>query len=268
MAQLGRRARQRRTKSFLLAALVIATGLLVIAITAYVIANRPDPVDPQTMCPAKGPTGHYVLLVDKTDPLTFTQKQSFEVTMQDLILRKTPEGTLLSVFVLGEDFRVNAKPLIELCNPGDEANKSEFTANLKQLHRQYKQRFMEPLLRQSESLTATQPAKYSPIFEMLQLVSINAFRKHAVNGNRRLIIISDMLHNTPQYSMYKGTPDYSDFASSDYGKKSQLELLDVEVELHYLMNSPQLQTKRNVKFWEEYFNKAGAQLVSVRPLEG
>jgi len=42
----------------------------------------------------------------------------------------------------------------------------------------------------------------------------------------------------------------------------------VEVELHYLMNAPQLQTKRNLKFWEDYFNKAGARIVAVRPLEG
>jgi hypothetical protein len=68
--------------------------------------------------------------------------------------------------------------------------------------------------------------------------------------------------------MYKGSVDYVAFSESDYGKKSQLELPNVEVELHYLMNSPQLQTKRNLKFWEDYFSKAGANIVAVRPLEG
>jgi hypothetical protein len=103
---------------------------------------------------------------------------------------------------------------------------------------------------------------------MLQLVGINAFRKHDVKGERRLIIISDMLHNTPQFSMYRGPVDYETFAASKYGRKAQLELRDVEVELHYLINNPQLQTKRNLKFWEDYFIKAGAQIVAVRPMEG
>ena len=120
----------------------------------------------------------------------------------------------------------------------------------------------------SESLVATQPAKWSPIFEMLQLVGINGYRKQDVKGERRLIVMSDMLQNMPEFTMYKGPVEYSAFAASDYGKKAQSELTDVSVELHYLMNSPQLQTKRNLKFWEDYFLKAGARIVAVRPLEG
>ena len=77
-----------------------------------------------------------------------------------------------------------------------------------------------------------------------------------------------MLHNTPQLSMYKGHVDYPAFASSTYGQKAQLELRGVEIEIHYLMNTPELQTKRNLKFWEDYFEKAGARIVAVRPLEG
>ncbi|AJG25005.1 hypothetical protein RR42_s3429 [Cupriavidus basilensis] len=230
--------------------------------------SRPKGLNPETMCPADGPVGHYVLLVDKTDPLNFTQKQAFSVILQELVEKRIPEGYLLSVFVLSEDFKETAAPLVELCNPGDGSGKSELTANQKRLKAQYRLKFIEPVLKQSESLVSTQPAKWSPIFEMLQLVGINAYHKYDVKGERRLIIMSDMLHNTPQFTMYKGPVDYAAFAASDYGKKAQLELSDVEVELHYLMNSPQLQTKRNLKFWEDYFAKAGARIVAVRPLEG
>ncbi|RYH56192.1 MAG: hypothetical protein EON54_12260 [Alcaligenaceae bacterium] len=115
---------------------------------------------------------------------------------------------------------------------------------------------------------AERSARTSPIFEMLQLVAVNGFRKHAIKGERRLIIMSDMLHNTPEFSMYRPLPDYSAFAASGYGQKMQLDLPDVEVDLNYLINSPQFQTKRNLRFWEEYFNKAGARIVTVKPLEG
>lgn len=268
MATLGRRARQRRRNEYVLGAVILLAVLAVLGGAVYITVSRPKGLNPETLCPAEGPQGHYVLLVDKTDPLNFTQKQAFSVIIKELIEKRVPEGYLLSVFALGEDFKENATPLVELCNPGDGSNKSEFSANPQKLRAQYQSKFVEPMLKLSESLVASQPAKWSPIFEMLQLVGINGYRHHGVKGERRLIIVSDMLQNTTQFTMYKGPVDYSNFSGSVYGKKAQPELTDVSVELHYLMNSPQLQTKRNTMFWEEYFSKAGARIVAVRPLEG
>jgi hypothetical protein len=268
MAALGRRARQRRMQELVLGTLALIVVVAALVGVYYYKTNRPKGLNPETMCPVDGPLGHYVLLVDKTDPLNFTQKQAFSAIFQELVEKRVPEGSLLSVFVLGEDFKETATPLVELCNPGDGSGKSEFTSNLKRLKAQYRLKFIEPMLKQSELLVSTQPAKWSPIFEMLQLAGINAYRKHDVKGERRLIIVSDMLHNTPQFTMYQGPVDYASFAASDYGKRAQPELNNVEVELHYLMNSPRLQTKRNLKFWEDYFSKAGARIVAVRPMEG
>lgn len=268
MATLGRRAKQRRRKNIFLGTLAFAFVGIVVAGGALYTLTRPPGLDKASLCPARGPMGHYVLLVDKTDPLTFTQKEAFTITLRELVERRIPQGYLLSVFVLGEDFKESAKPLVELCNPGTGEDKSELTDNLRRLKKQYQTGFLEPLLKQSESLVASQPAKYSPIFEMMQLVAINGFRAHDVKGERRLVVMSDMLQNTPQYSMYKGPVDYPSFASSTYGQKAQLELRGVEVEIQYLMNAPQLQTRRNLKFWEDYFEKAGARIVAVRPLEG
>jgi hypothetical protein len=270
MARVGRRARQQRIRQLVLGTVALMFAIGVVGSAAYYLNQREAPPDPVTLCPPKGPKGHIVLLVDKTDPLNFTQKQAFSVVLRELIERRTPEGYLLSVFALGEDFKQTAQPLVELCNPGTGANKSEYTSNLKKLREQYESRFFLPLMRQAEELLAPKPAKASPILEMVQLVGINGFRKHHVSGERRLIIMSDMLHNTPPpgLSMYERPLDYAEFASSDYAKKVQADLAGVEVEIHYLMHTPRLQTKRNLKFWEDYFDKAGARVVAVRPMEG
>jgi hypothetical protein len=242
-------------------AVVIAAGV------GYFTLNREAPLDAR-MCPAQGPLGHYVVLVDTTDPLSFTQKQAYSVLFRELIERNTPEGYLLSVFVLGENFEANAKPVVELCNPGSGAHKSELTATLHRLRRQYEERFLKPLLAEADRLASTESAKASPVLEMLQLVALNGFRKENIQGERRLILVSDMLHNTPQFSMYRGTPDYKAFSESTYGQKTRLDLPNTKVELHYLMNAPKLQTRQNLQFWEEHFNKAGARIVAVRPMEG
>lgn len=268
MTKLGKRARQRKTQFLifgtLLSILVLAA---LVGIGLYVTTKKPS-LDATTLCPADGPVGHYVLLVDKTDPLTFTQRQAFNVLLRELVEKRTPEGYLLSVFVLGEDFKESAKPLVELCNPGTGSDKSELTANLKKLRRKYEEQFLAPMLDRTDDLVAQQSAKSSPIFEMLQLIAVNGFRSHNVRGERRLFLLSDMLHNTPQFSMYRGTLDFQAYSSSDYGRKTQVRLDGVDVELRYLINTPQFQTKRNQLFWEEFFNKAGARVVAAQPLEG
>ena len=267
MAQMGRRAKQRRNLDYLIGSVIVLGILAAVSWAFYYPTTRPKGIDPVTLCPADGPIGHFVLLVDKTDPLTFTQEQSFKVRLRELIEKKIPQGYLFSVFVLGEDFKQTAVPLAELCNPGSGLNKSELTQNPEKLTRQYQAKFLEPLMAQAGSMLSVTSAKTSPIFEMLQLVGINAFRKHDVKGPRRLIVMSDMLHNTAQFSMYRSF-DYLTFAATDYGQKMRLQLPDVEVEIHYLMNTPQLQTKRNVDFWEAHFKKSGARIVEVQPLEG
>lgn len=265
--------RRRRADGRPWAAIVGGTVLLVVALGAvggalwHQSRSKDAGLDPR-LCPSTGPTGHVVLLVDKTDPLNFTQKTAFNARLKDLVERQVPQGTLVSVFSLDQDFKKTAAPLVELCNPGTGQDRTEWDANLKKLRQRYERDFHAPLLQLADELVAMNAAKQSPIFEMLQLVGINAFQKDAVKGPRRLILVSDMLHNTPQYSMFKAPADFVTYAATDYGRKTLPNLSGVEVELHYIVSSPALQTKRNVKFWEDFFQQAGARVVKVNPLEG
>jgi hypothetical protein len=268
VSTLGQRARKRRAMNFILGSVVFLVVALLAAGATYYNLSRPEPLNPNTLCPASGPKGHYVLLVDTTDRLSDIQKQAFTTIVREVVEKRTPEGYLLSIFVLGEDLRHGVGPVVELCNPGNETGKSRFTDNLVFLRRQYEGKFLVPMTQHLESLLNTSPGKQSPILEMLQLVGVNAFRKHDVQGERRLIIMSDMLHHTAQLSMYQVIPEFQAFAATDYGRRAQADLRNVDVELHYLMNNPRLQTMRNMKFWEDYFDKAGARIRQVRPLEG
>jgi hypothetical protein len=268
MGQIGKRAMKRRSWEILFGIILLFFIIAALTGIGYHLMSRPHSLKQKNLCPADGPYGHFVLLVDKTDPLSFTQKQAFLVTLQEIIEKRTPKGYLLSVFVLDEDFKETAAPLEELCNPGTGSDKSEFTANLKRLRSQYEDKFLKPLSNQIDNLVTKKPAQFSPIFEMLQLVGINAFRKHDIKGERRLIIMSDMLHNTPQFSMYNNSLDFPSFAVSGYGRKTQSELRGVEVEIYYLINTPHFQTRRSLMFWEDYFNKAGAHIAEVRSLGG
>lgn len=244
--------------------------LIAVVATGYFWwSGQSERTDKQTLCPVSGATAHTVLLIDKTDPLNFTQKQAFHVWLNGFIANEIEKGELVSVFALGEDFQQNDKPLLEICNPGDGSDKSELTANLKRLKRQFEDRFLTPILNVGNELLAVTPAKQSPIMEQIQMASINGFQQHHIEGSKRLIIVSDMLHNTAGFSMYKNPKTaYNDFIKLDYAQRVKPYLNGVRVEIIYVMNTPKLQNRGNLFFWEQFFNAAGARVSQVRPLEG
>jgi hypothetical protein len=268
MARLSRRAQAQRRREIAIGLAILLVIGVIVSVVTYQFTHRSAGFDPDTLCPLAGPKGHYALLVDKTDPLTFTQRTALETLLGDLVERKIPEGYLVSVFVMGEDYKANAKPLVEICNPGTGEDKSELTANLKQLKRQYNKKFITPLMQQMQSMVSDQSGKYSPIFEMIQMVSLASFQRHAVKGEKRLLIISDLLHNTPELSLYRKVPNIEDFLSSDYGKRTYVNLQDVQIELYLLFNTPQYQSEELTEFWQSFFAKTGAIIASITPMPG
>jgi hypothetical protein len=264
------RAARRRRQSHIAwgaAALVAALGVLAAA-GWFWFGSRADRLDPATLCPASGPKGHVVLLVDRTDPLNFTQKQAFLAYLAEFGRGRVGEGELLSVFVLGGDLPAHARPVFALCNPGRGEGKSLWTANPERLRRQFEQKFSKPVAELAERLQTATAAPVSPIMEMLQLVAVNGFRAAAVEGPRRLYVVSDLLQNTPAFSHYRAEPDFAGFRETPLFAKVRTDLTGVEVELAYLLHNPERQTRRHAKFWEDYFRELGARVVAVRVLEG
>ena len=185
-----------------------------------------------------------------------------------MVSNKTPPGYLLSIFVLGDDFVTQTMPLVELCNPGDGRGHNELTENIKQLNRQYKDRFLNPIFEQSTQLLSIAPAQESPILEMLQMVSLNSIQKHHVDGPKTLIVLSDLLQNSKQLNMYKALPTFEQFTSTAYAHKTQINFQGVDIQIHYLQNSPNLQVDTLFRFWKEYFKAAGSKTVALEALPG
>ena len=109
----------------------------------------------------------------------------------------------------------------------------------------------------------------SPILEMIRAVALD--RSFDSTKERRLIIISDMLHNVPAYSHYRESADFFRWRKTDYAQEFlQLSLLDVEVDVLYLKRADDtirnIQTRRHVAFWEDYFEAVGASIRRLKPI--
>lgn len=268
MARKSKVARSRQRSNIFLGSLALLLVISVMGATAWWWNQKRNTTDPKTLCPIGGPLGHNILLIDKTDPLNLAQKAAFDLLVTELVSNKTPPGYLLSIFVLGDDFVAQTKPLVELCNPGDGKGHNELTENIKQLNRQYKDRFLTPIFEQSTQLLSIAPAQESPILEMLQMVSLNSIQKHHVDGPKTLIVLSDLLQNSKQLNMYRGLPAFEEFTSTAYARKTQINFQGVDMEVHYLQNSPGLQTDKLFHFWREYFKAAGVKSLDLVALPG
>ena len=217
-------------------------GMFILALAAVIGAviwwqgTRPKPLNATTLCPAEGPLGHQVLLVDRTDSFNLAQKAAFDNLAKELV-ENLPVGYMLSVFVLGHDFKSETKPLIELCNPGDGRDKSELTQNIKILKNQYTNGFIQPLEKVTTDLLNADAAKESPILEMIQLVYLNSIQSRTKAGPVTLFILSDLMQFSPALDMYKSTPNFQRYETTYAAKKLWVDLEGVDVNVILLNNN-------------------------------
>ena len=269
MPRSSRRAKSQQRNNLLLGALAL---LLVIGILSGALwwwsQKNNNSLDAQTLCPTSGALGHNVLLIDATDPLNMAQKAALDLYLSDLAIKNTPAGYLLSVFVLGHDFKADTQPLVQLCNPGTAQGHSAMTENIQQLTRRYQEGFLKPVLEQTQQLTGRESAEESPIFEMLQMLSLNSLQKQQVDGPKTLVVVSDLLQNSPQFSMYQTTPNFEQFTKTAYATKTKINFDGVDVKVLVLFNSPALQKTTLFDFWKQYFKSAGARSVQIDLLPG
>ena len=262
-----------RPRNVLLAVLLIMGSLVLIggavAVVIYKMLNRSGGIDEVTLCPLDGAAGHVILLVDKSDPMSYTQRKDFEVLYTEVLESRVPPGHLLSVFALADDFTATAEPIIQRCNPGNGRGASKWTQNEDLLRRTYVDKYIHPLKAKFPELLTEQPGRASPILEMVQLAAITGFRRTPTKGDKLLIVVSDLIQNTkPGLSMYSGIPKYDAFLQTSYGRKLSANLGGVNVEFHVLLNTMPLQGKELLDFWTEFVRRSGGRFKSWEPIKG
>lgn len=224
-----------------------------------------------TLCPLVNekavPNNHSVILIDTTDSLDSLQLASLESNVSDIVASLEP-GDLLSIFTLSGTNTKERTPLFEKCLPRDGSDANALTENQKKIRKVYISEFEKPLLHSLKSIgEEAKKAKVSPIFERIQFIAVASFDHWKTEGNRNLYIFSDMLQNTPSYSMFKlKDNNYEALKKSSYGIKVKANLADVDVEIYRFNNHPELQKNGNSLFWQEYFKDAGGRLQLIKNL--
>ena len=113
-------------------------------------------------------------------------------------------------------------------------------------------------------------ADASPIMEILQVVSLSAFPTESSDAKKKIVIISDMLHHTPEWSHYRGQMDFATLEQTPYFQRIRTDLQGADVQILYVRRNgmEKLQTKRHAFFWADYIDAIGGHLSLIEKIDG
>jgi hypothetical protein len=254
--------------------------LLLLAMTAggafayfYFSTPASPALDAQTLCPVAGPQGITVVLVDTSDDLPETTRREVLVVLEDMIAT-LPAFYKLDIRVL-DIAGVRSRSLFSKCNPGDGAGLSEWTANPKIARMRWVENFRKPAADAVKNSMASAKANSSPIMAAIQDIAIDQFSSAAAqNAKKSLVVISDVIEHTKDYSQYpragdlsferyKQSPAYQKFATNLHGASVQIRYVTRQIKGQSVLDDTQ-----HAKFWGQWMKDNGASTVDVKRLQG
>ena len=266
------RKKRKRAQDRLGIALIVLVALVIAGGGAgyFYLQQTKMVLDETTLCPKGGAPTLTVVLVDRTDPLTTVQRSALRGRLEEIKDSVTQYGALqiYSVEPIGETL---LRPVVDLCNPGRGADIDPRFGNPRLVEKQWRERFEKPIKKLLDDLMQIPEADNSPIMESIQSIAVSTFRGNAVAEiSKRLIIASDMLQHTAEYSQYDGGLDFQKFRKSGYYRRLQADLRGVEVEIIYVRRDTRraAQGKAHIQFWRDYISDLGGTVTRVVALEG
>lgn len=247
---------------------MVLVGIVVGSLMLRAGSTRIDKVNG---CPTNGYDSITVVLVDLTDPVSPIQAAALRNALID-IRDSVPKYGRLEVYPLEPTTEHVIEPLFIACSPGNAKDvTSTLYGNPELADRIWHKKFANRLDGVVDRIRKLPDSQESPILEGIQSVSVTAFgdrlAEHA--KDKRLIVISDMLHNTHDLSMYKTIPTFPAFKTTSYHARVWQSLRDVSVDVYIIARD----TRHDVQkpplyvFWVDYFEDAGGYLRSWKPLQ-
>jgi hypothetical protein len=234
----------------------------------YLAATSQRQTLDESLCPEGGPPSQTLLLIDATDDIPALTRTQIRQLLDDMIA-KIPRGGLLDIRMLRND-QNRTDRIFALCNPGDGSDLDPLIANPEAAKERWRTGFAEPLATALEQTANGEEADTSPILAAIQQLAVERLTSER---DRRaattLVLISDMLENSPDFSMYRSGADYEAFQASDAARNFATDLAGAEVDIWLVRRpAPPTDSLPLIAFWERWIKDAGGQLVHAVNLQG
>ena len=274
---MASRFRQRRRSDTRSTWLYLAGGLLIAAVIAAigsvvyvsVLGPKSPILSKDSLCPLDGPRGVTVVLIDASDDLPEIAKRQVTRLLLD-IADSLPAYYQLELRTL-DTVIPGGRILFSKCNPGDGADLSELTANPQLARRRWKDGFQTPIETSLKGSLQSARATASPIMGTMQQIAVDRFTGRAADKQpKSLIIVSDMIEHTPDYSQYAGDLTFERFKRSKGYQKFRTDLQQADVTIHYVQRQTQrsLNTADLIRFWLEWVKDNNGHFDQAVRLQG
>lgn len=255
-----RRQKSRTSAKTVAMAIVLLVLVAAIAGVSYFVTSvltSQVTYDEETLCPTTGPNGAMAVLLDLTDPISATQAQRLE-TMLAQEIESLPPQTMISLGVVSTDPE-NWGARFARCKPETGENASVLYQNPRLIAERFQSGFQTPLQTAIRELLSVDAEENSPIIEGLQALLIETPHFDDTEASRSIIVVSDLLQNSPILSFFQGQ-SWDDFVQSGSTDRLAGNLDDVSVTLIRVPRPSVSQTTQDQvePFWARYLDRQGA----------
>jgi hypothetical protein len=225
-----------------------------ISLTARFSA-RP-PLGPDGCVVGAPPTDAVAVFVDTSDPLS-ARDQAAVASHVEHALDTAEEYSWFAVYGLGRD-RIERS--YERCVPRRPSTANPLTENTEVIEVEYKAQFTEQVRNKLSEVLSADLAQSSPIADAIADLAA-APRFAGASGARRIVMVTDGVINTAEFSLYEEDATFETFRQSDprptIKALAGAEIVWVRIDRH---DNPEL-INRTERFWRDFASYHGAQLV-------
>jgi hypothetical protein len=225
--------------------------------------SKPPP-NPETMCPATGPTAVHAVLLDRSDVITPLQAQRIRQVFER-IMDNADVGERIDLYVLAADEKQALAPKVSMCRPPSDG--SMLSENPARIRERYINKFKKPLEDALTPMMAPATSPSSPIMESVKAVCVAAFGTLPQGTPAQMTIASDMIQFSPLLDHYRQR-DFDKFASTPAYKEVLADCHHAKVDVLYLVRprDTHVQDRRHQLFWEQFFDRENAVLMSMETI--
>jgi len=241
-------------------AVMLATVFGAFAVAAF---NAPPALDADTQCRVdrKDPA-HTILLIDQSDPFS-TNDLAWVDALLDEEARNLPRYGRLTVVLPEGDGPMQARTLFSQCSPGSIQDANPILQNPRMVDDTWRESFFQPLAGKVSDTLQTKSLPRSPLFEALYTIGDRVDFQSRYE-NRRLVIVSDLMQHSEDFSFYKSGADTAAFKESKLATLTP-DFTGVEIVARIVPREnydlPLLDLKA---FWRGYFEETGTSFAAAQ----
>ena len=234
----------------------------VFGLFAAAAMNQPPATDADTHCRLdRQDPSHTIILVDQSDPFNTTDVAWVRALLEDEA-RALPKYGRLTLTVPNASSPYDPAVVWSACSPDSAAGANPIFQNPRMIEQAWQRRFHDPLMAGAETVLVDNVAPSSPLMEAIFTLGDRPDFQSQTPA-RRLILVSDLMQHSKDFSMYRTGTDWEAFAATPLdGMRPGLE--GVSVVARVVPRQEYALPLGEVKaFWQRWFRDTGAEYGSV-----